>query len=161
MKNIIAIGLFAISIALLASCKKHHGPGPTPPITLDSVVFGRFNPLSMTIAPSGELFLLKNSGLYAYPTMFRPAGVYITETKLPDSLYNIARYVMDSFPPYLMAHLKDTAIGCPGCTGEKFITLSVPTDTTIMWWQISSDTSRLPVELKQYIWRVGVIIDQL
>lgn len=158
MKNIIAVSFFVVAIASISlSCKKTQGPTPK----LDSLVFGRYDPASMTPIPNGQFYELKNNMLYAYPILYLPAGVPLIKQKLPDSLYAIARYLIDNFPQYLIQHPNDKAIGGPGCWGEKVITLSAFSDTVTTGWQISTDTSRLPKELRKYIWRAGVIIDQL
>ena len=161
MKNIIVLSFLALATASISlSCKKTSCPCPSYQKP-DSIAFGRYNTRSVTPIPSGQFYELEYNSLYAYPILFIPVGVTEIKQKLPDSLYHIAKYLIDNFPPYLLQHPRDSAIGCPGCSGEKVITLSVLSDTPSRGWQISTDTSRLPVVLRQYIWRAGVIIDQL
>ncbi len=162
MKSVIALSFFVITIISISlSCKKNNDPSPTGYTKPDSIAFGRYNSMSMTPVPHGQFYELENNALYAYPILFIPAGTQMLKQKLPDSLYLIARYLIDNFPSYLMQHPKDSSIGCPGCTDEQIITLSVLSDTTTRGWLISTDTSRLPVELRQYIWKAGMIMDQL
>jgi hypothetical protein len=158
MKKLIILPFFAMAIALMiSSCKKDHGA--TPSVKLNTLYFGEFNPAVQL--PSSRFYLLENGKLYTEPMPFNevPDPTYIA--LLPDSLYQIAKYLINNFPLYLMQHSTDSAIGCPGCADGVIVRLWAVTDTGTLKWDINTDTTQLPTEIRQYVWQTENIIDQL
>lgn len=143
----------------MPSCNKNNGVVPSS--RPDSLMFGYYNSFSATPILSGQFYMLKKDSLFASPTAyFQPYG-YFSEHALPDSLYQIARYLTDNFPLYLQQHAEDSSIGCPGCADGNIMVFCAFSNGISTRWEINPDTATLPMELKQYIWRAGIIVNQL
>src|SRR5690242_15211594 len=105
MKSILSALLIVL---LFSACKKD--TQPAPPQTL---IFGMYDAMCNRI-PCGRYFLLENNKLYDQDYFKVPTPAPMAQK--PDSMYAIARKLINDFPVYLRAHLGDSAIGCPGCT---------------------------------------------
>ncbi|MDR3679052.1 MAG: hypothetical protein P4L41_03725 [Flavipsychrobacter sp.] len=154
MKNIIAT---CILLLLITSCKKSTtAPVPKP----DSLIFGRYNPMCMTPNTCGQFYLLQNNMLFADQSYYMTPNPFAL-AKEPDSLYAIAKQLIDNFPTYLLNHPNDSLIGCPGCADGAVIRLWATTNDVRTKWDVNADTSQIPVGLRLYIWQVNNVLDQL
>lgn len=162
MKSIIVISFLAAVVSLsVFSCKKDSSNIPV--FRPDSLIFRRYNPIS-DLGERSKYYILKNNGLYLrYAPFSIPAHTtfHVTEQKLPDCEYQMAQYLISNFPYYLLQHDTDVIIGCPGCMNLQVIELKGFWGGTVKEWNINTDTTKLPIEIRQYINHAGVIIDHL
>ncbi len=155
MKPLIMVGL--VAIMALSACKKETtAPVPKP----DSLIFGRYNPMCVTPMVCGQFYLLQNNMLFADQSYYMTPNPFAL-AKEPDSLYVIAKQLIDNFPAYLLNHPSDSLIGCPGCADGAVIRLWATANDVRTKWDVNADTSQIPAELRTYIWQAGHVLDQL
>jgi hypothetical protein len=150
---------FAIAVVIFSSCSKDDGNEFIDPNTVDHFSFG--TAYGMCIGDCARFYAIANHQLYA-DTIKRyfvePLG--FSSTPLPDVKYQLAKQLLDSFPTYLLNHV-DSTYGCPDCSDQGGVHLQMKQNGTLRTWHIDNFTQNQPVEIRNYINKVKVVLNQL
>ncbi len=147
------IGIFLLVLILFSNCKKQNA---TPTAAL---IFGTRSALcNLNCA---NFYLIRDAALYQDTNHSANAALSFVLSPLPGSKYQLANSLVSNIPQYLR---NDTggSLGCPGCADGVIVHLEF-TDLQrhTVKWDINSDTTLLPAEIRSYIQQVSTVLNQL
>lgn len=82
------------------------------------------------------------------------------EAPLTADQYELAQALLPSIPEYLISH-SDQTIGCPDCADQGGFHLYYRKENKTMFWHIDTSIDNQPEEIRDYIRKVKLVIEQL
>lgn len=79
---------------------------------------------------------------------------------LANDKYLLAKELKDNFPAYLRSHPNQT-FGCPNCADQGAVHIEMEHNGVLKSWDIDTNKSLQPVEIRPYIERLLQIISKL
>jgi hypothetical protein len=126
---------------------------------LDYFAFG--NARGFCQGNCANFFLIKAS--YIYPDdldYYLGSSLKFKSDRLPVEKYNLAKKLIDNFPPYLIDN-PDKTFGCPDCVDQGGIHIEIKEKGLIKRWHFDTIISNLPIEIKDYVQEIAVVLEQL
>jgi len=140
-------------LVILFSCEKND---LNPKVSL---VFGEA--YGFCAGDCAHFFQIKDNSLYK--DIIERYGIDLPTfdpTPLSDSDYEIANELIAKFPQYLLDNTNQT-FGCPDCVDQGGIHLYYTAVDQQYFWHIDTFIDNQPVEIREYINQVKVVIAEL
>lgn len=154
------ITIYLISLLLLiaitvSSCSSKKDISPTPQLVF-GVSYG------MCGGDCDHYFAISEGKLYPTTGKYFPGPLVIGTGTLSQTKYLMAQTVLNDIPELLKQQQVDNAtFGCPDCHDQGGMNFEYLYNGEVIKWHIDTDTSALPVELKEFAYRTLDIINQL
>jgi hypothetical protein len=150
MKKI--IGLVALFFILI-SCKKE--------AALNDTYFAFGSAYNFCVGDCAHFFLISDGALYGDDMdRYSASTLKFKNIALPNDKYILAKQLLDNFSQYLNNHT-DTTFGCPDCYDQGSYHLQMIKNGKFINWHIDTDTLSQPVEIRNYINDLKVLLQQL
>ena len=110
-----------------------------------------------------QYYAIRDGKIYPTSGEYFPGPVIISNSRLSDQKYELAKKLIDNLPPYLDQQPNET-FGCPDCRDQGGIHIEYTRGggmPSIRKWHIDTDTSAIPVEIRQYAIQVINTIAQM
>lgn len=154
MKPIVAVFLIGL---LFTACRKDQLEAPCGP-DYDSFLFGiTYKNCDSNCA---RLFSIAHDQLFAAAPNNGKQGAIFQPNPLSNDKYLVAKQLTDNLPDYLLEHPNST-LGCPDCTGHGAFLIEIYTDDEKTYWNIDTNISNLPVEIRAYISQLQTVLSRL
>lgn len=144
-----------LSLPLLFSCKEEEEPN------VEAFIFGEWNffcegnCIQIYKYDQGELYIDNLNS-------FRDAPIITYRSTPLASQYNsLAEDLRTSFPETFLLPLGNNLIACPNCIDEGAYYLAFENKTGVLWWQVGKDPSLWPEEIKPFMNKLILALDQL
>lgn len=144
--------LFAM--LLLAGCKKETTDDSGEPYFIFGKAYGECGGNCATF------FNIQGDKLYADDMQYYTGTFAFQSSALPNSKYETANVLRDSFPSYLASNPNKT-FGCPDCHDQGGIYIKRCVNGQNQYWNIDTDTAEQPIEIRAYVQQVFAVIDSL
>ncbi len=154
MKKLLCCCLISV---LFITCKKENET-QTSPVKYLSFVFG--TNYNYCVSNCARLFLLAEEKIYPGVTNRLTTPFQFSNTPLSNDKYLLTKELTEKFPNYLLEHPNST-IGCPDCTDQGTIIIEMMHSGVKQSWQIDTDLTKLPAEIRSYVSRLMEIHRQL
>jgi hypothetical protein len=152
--------IFIIVIITFAGffCKKINFTGSSKTSQTDTFIFGTDGG---SLPGNYTYFKIENEKVYRNKA-FAPGQetILFGSNQLPDDKYLLAKELKESFPGYLLSHPNQT-FGCPNCADQGAIHIEMEHNGTFKSWDIDTDVSQQPAEIRLYIKRLLQIVSQI
>lgn len=152
------LAIIAAIIIAFSSCSKDSNER-FDPNSVDHFSFG--TAYGMCIGDCAKFYAIAKQQLFADTIkkyFVEPLG--FSSTPMPDAKYQLAKQLLDSFPAYLL-NRADTTYGCPDCSDQGGVHLQMKQNGVTRTWHIDNFVQNQPVEIRDYINKVKVVLNQL
>jgi len=158
MKQLLYVSLLLL---VFASCEKERAQRPIKETGLpESVVFSFGVSRGFCVGECTKFYSITNEQLFPDDMQQLQKPLVFKTTALSNEKYLIAKSLTDSFPAFLTNN-PDTTFGCPDCHDQGAIYLEVKDDGVVKYWNIDTDETRQPAEIKAYIQQLFAVLNQL
>lgn len=148
MKNL----LLTISILIIMSnCKKSSLSG-------DHFIFG--SSYSECEGNCVNYFLLKKGQLHPDDMSNWSDKLKFKNNQLPQDKIDLAKKIEDNLPDFLK-NSSSTTFGCPDCRDQGAIYLEIKKDSKKTKFKIDTDTSQIPIEIREFVIDIQTTLHQL
>ena len=105
-------------------------------------------------------YCIKDGQLYADDMDKYGEPLKFKKDPLPVEKYMEAKPLLDEFPAYFKAHAGET-LGCPDCRDQGSIYIEHRLNGVTTRWHLDTDTSSLPVEIRNYVSNLLIVAGHL
>ena len=97
-----------------------------------------------------------------YPDNMNAVGdkLKFKNQKLSKDKYNLAKQLLDQLPDYLK-NASSSNFGCPDCRDQGKYYIEIKENSSIKKFQIDTDTSQVPGEIRAYVAKLESVLKQL
>ena len=125
---------------------------------LDYFSFG--NAYGFCLGNCTNFYIIKDQNIYPDDMDYYLEPMKFKSEALPVEKYNLAKKLIDNFPPYLIANPGKT-FGCPDCADQGGIHIEIKENGQIMRWHFDTTISNLPTKIQDYVKEISEVIEQL